>query len=63
MYYIAKFLQATGITSLLIGLILGLQGNMRAQYYYFFAGIGIFFIGWLILKGAEKRAKRKISSG
>jgi hypothetical protein len=63
MYYVAKFLQAAGITSLLIGLVLGLQGNMAAQYYYFFAGIGIFFVGWLILKTIEKRAKRGESTG
>ncbi len=50
MFIFAKLLQATGMTSLLIGLILGLQGDMAAQYYYFFAGIAIFFVGWLIQK-------------
>jgi hypothetical protein len=50
MYFIAKLFQAGGIASLMIGLILGITGDMAAQYYYFFAGIGVFLIGYVIEK-------------
>jgi hypothetical protein len=55
MYFLAKLLQATGIASLLIGLILGLQGDMASQYYYFFAGIGIFLAGYFIQRKIESK--------
>ncbi len=54
MYYFAKFLQAGGIGALMVGLILGLTGDMAAQYYYFFAGIGIFLVGYVIERRGGK---------
>ncbi len=55
MYFVAKLLQAGGIASLMIGLILGLTGDMAAQYYYFFAGIGIFLAGYVIQRKVEAK--------
>jgi len=55
MYFFAKLLQAGGIGSLMIGLILGLTGDMAAQYYYFFAGIGIFLVGYIIQRKVEPK--------
>lgn len=55
MFFFAKLLQAGGIASLMFGLIFGLTGDMAAQYYYFFAGIGVFLAGYVIQRKVEKK--------
>jgi hypothetical protein len=63
MHFLAKLLQACGIALLMVGLILGLQGDMAAQYYYFFAGIGVFLIGYIIQKNSDTKNKHRPTQG
>ncbi len=48
-YFIAKFTQASGIMWVLLGLYVGLTaGSMRWEATFFFAGLFIFVIGYLL---------------
>ena len=57
-YYVAKFLEALGIVSLLFGFFHGMLGDMWTDLYFFLGGIVVFAVGWTMEKW-EARQRRK----
>lgn len=62
MIVLAKILQAIGIAEVMIGLLMGLSGDMMKQMYFAGAGVVVFTIGWLIQRHAEKKAAKDSSN-
>ncbi len=54
MTVLGKMLEAIGIAALAIGLVQGIFGNIRFEYYTFFGGVVVFYAGRLIGKKFRK---------
>ena len=58
-HFLAKTLEALGISAVIIGLIQGTYGNdMWGELYFFLGGMLVFFIG----RRMEKRLERQKSN-
>jgi len=51
----AKFLEAIGIASVMIGLVQGIRGDMWTDLYFFLAGVVVFYVGRIIEKRQASR--------
>lgn len=56
----AKILEAFGIAEVLLGLIIGLLGDMWKELYLAIAGVIIFLAGWILEKRAAGRAATRL---
>lgn len=59
LFYVAKFLEALGMVTVLFGFIYGLLGDMWTDLYFFLGGIVVFAVGRVIEKYEEKKRKAK----
>lgn len=55
LFYVAKFLEALGMVTVVFGFVYGLKGDMWTDLYFFLTGILIFAAGRVMEKREQKR--------
>ncbi|HWP82287.1 MAG TPA: glutaredoxin family protein [Bacteroidota bacterium] len=69
LFFVAKFLEALGMITVLFGFMYGLLGDMWTDLYFFIGGIVIFYTGRVLerqeetKRRARKRAEQQFAHG